>query len=558
MQKKTCISAGSSEKVRAIDRVLATYSIALRRVKIASVLVQVLGVLSAVSGAYLVGAIITGASLSSQWPLVVALVAFSTGNFLLSSLNSYWSHSIAFRTLVEMRKVLYVKLDSLAPAYVIERRSGDLARTALSDIGLLELYIAHTLPDFLQAIVVTPIALLIIGFFHWSLMLVLAPFLIAAATVPDWLAKKAEAQGRAYRDAAGRMSADTVDCVQGLREVVAFGAKETSLGKLDRAQKDYSDAYVAFEKRSGFERGVGDAILSIGMISILVLGAWLVFHGRMSAAFFPAATVLAAMAFTPIMQLMNVARQLSQTAASAERVFGIMSTTPSVADLVTSPPAGPIAHDVAFDDVRFRYRDELPEVLKGVSFRIEAGETLALVGHSGAGKSTCTYLLLRLWDPSSGAIRIGGHGLQEFPQEALRDMIAYIPQDVYLFGMSVKENIRIGRGDATDHEVEEAARRAFASEFIEDLPDKWDTVLGERGATLSGGQRQRIAIARAFLKNAPILVMDEAVSSLDTESEVAVRKAMSEVAQGRTTLIVAHRPSTIKSADRIVMLDEGT
>ncbi|MDD4567769.1 MAG: ATP-binding cassette domain-containing protein, partial [Methanoculleus chikugoensis] len=200
---------------------------------------------------------------------------------------------------------------------------------------------------------------------------------------------------------------------------------------------------------------------------------------------------------------------------------------------------------------------ELPEVLKGVTFGVSPGETVALVGRSGAGKSTCTYLMLRLWDPTVGSVRIGGHDLRDFPQEYLRDMIAYVPQDVYLFNVSVRENIRIGRGDATDAEVEDAARRAFALDFITALPDRWDTVLGERGATLSGGQRQRIAIARAFLKDAPILVMDEAVSSLDTESEANVRKAVKEVSRGRTTLIVAHRPSTIRSADRIIVLEEG-
>jgi len=192
-----------------------------------------------------------------------------------------------------------------------------------------------------------------------------------------------------------------------------------------------------------------------------------------------------------------------------------------------------------------------------VNLTVSPGETVALVGSSGAGKSTCTYLLLRLWDSAEGSVRIGGHDLREFPQEYLRDMIAYVPQDVYLFNMSVKDNIRIGKSDATDIEIREAARRAFALDFIEALPDKWDTVLGERGATLSGGQRQRIAIARAFLKNAPILVMDEAVSSLDTESEVNVRRAIKEISAGRTTLIVAHRPSTIRSADRVIMLANG-
>ncbi|WP_269852094.1 ATP-binding cassette domain-containing protein [Methanosarcina horonobensis] len=189
--------------------------------------------------------------------------------------------------------------------------------------------------------------------------------------------------------------------------------------------------------------------------------------GYMNIALYPVAAVLTAMAFSPVMHLLNIARQLSQTAAAADRVFGIMNTQPSVVDRVVSPPKGPIIPEVRFEDVRFRYDPKLPEVLKGVNLTVSPGETVALVGSSGAGKSTCTYLLLRLWDPTEGSVRIGGHDLRQFPQEYLRNMIAYVPQDVYLFNISVRENIRIGRSDATDAEVREAARRAFALDFIE-------------------------------------------------------------------------------------------
>lgn len=544
-------------KVRVIDRLLTCYHLDLWKVRIASIAIQVLGILIAITGAYLVGAVLTGSSVADLWVTIGLLVIFTMAQFGLSSLNSYWSHVVAFRSLAEMRKALYRKLDELAPAYVIKRRSGDLARSALSDVNLLELYIAHTLPEYLQAIIVTPLALICIGLIHWGLMIALAPFLIAAVTVPDWFARRAEAQGKAHRALAGEMSADVIDYIQGMREIVAFGAVKQSTKRLDLSQQKYSDTYVAYESRSGTERGAGDALLAAGMLVTVALGGWLSIQGYMNIALYTVAAILAAMAFSPVMHLLNIARQLSQTAAAADRVFGIMNTQPSVADKVTSPPPGPIVPEVRFEDVRFSYGPELPEVLKGVNFSVSPGETIALVGHSGAGKSTCTYLLLRLWDPVSGSVKIGGHDLQEFPQEYLRNLIAYVPQDVYLFNISVRENIRLGRGDATDAEVEYAARKAYALDFIESLPDKWNTVLGERGATLSGGQRQRIAIARAFLKNAPIMVMDEAVSSLDTESEVTVRKAIKEISKGRTTLIVAHRLSTIRSADRVVMLAEG-
>jgi ABC-type multidrug transport system fused ATPase/permease subunit len=212
---------------------------------------------------------------------------------------------------------------------------------------------------------------------------------------------------------------------------------------------------------------------------------------------------------------------------------------------------------VAFEGVSFRYDDDLPDALAEVGFAVEEGQRVALVGHSGAGKSTCANLLLRLWDVREGAVTVGGTDVRDLTQRDLRSLIAVVPQDVYLFHASVAENLRLGDPDASDDAVHAAAALAQAAPFIERLPDGYDTVLGERGASISGGQRQRLAIARALLRDAPILVMDEAVANLDAESEAALQAAMAEVARDRTTLLIAHRPSTIRTADRVVVLDHG-
>ena len=205
----------------------------------------------------------------------------------------------------------------------------------------------------------------------------------------------------------------------------------------------------------------------------------------------------------------------------------------------------------------FRYATDLPAALEAASFSVEPGESVALVGHSGAGKSTCIHLLMRFWDVTDGAIMIGGHDVRAFPQSALRELIAWVPQDVYLFNMTIRENIRLARPDAGDAEVEKAARAALAHDFIMRMPHGYDTNAGERGVRMSGGQRQRIAIARALLKDAPILVMDEAVSNLDSENERLLRAAMARVRAGRTSLVIAHRLPTIRGADRIVVLENG-
>jgi ATP-binding cassette, subfamily C, bacterial CydC len=235
----------------------------------------------------------------------------------------------------------------------------------------------------------------------------------------------------------------------------------------------------------------------------------------------------------------------------------LIEQPPPVTDLVEAAPAGPITPVARFDGVSFAYRDDLRPAVEDVSFEIRPGETVALVGHSGAGKSTCANLLLRFWDVTAGSITIGGHDVRDFPAEDLRRLMTLVPQDTFLFNTSLRENIRLGRAEATDAEVEAAARAAQAHRFIVELPNGYDTVAGELGARMSGGQRQRIAIARALLKDAPILVMDEAVSNLDAASEQAVTAATNSARQGRTTLVIAHRLSTIYTADRIVVLDRG-
>jgi ATP-binding cassette subfamily B protein len=284
----------------------------------------------------------------------------------------------------------------------------------------------------------------------------------------------------------------------------------------------------------------------------------------MSREWYPVATLLAVNIFLPVMEISRMARNFNVLQASARRVFSVMETPPTVSDLVKDDPTDEYEKTVVFDNITFRYADDnlkepcaVPNVLENVSFQVRAGETVALVGHSGAGKSTCANLLLRFWDAKDGAIRIGSHNIRSFTQKGLRDLIAVVPQEIYLFNTTILDNIRFGNPGATENDVIQAAKFALAHDFIAALPEGYDTVAGERGAQLSGGQRQRIAIARAFLKKAPVLLMDEALSSLDAKNERKVQSAMKALKEGRTTIIIAHRLSTILTADRIVALRGG-
>lgn len=427
----------------------------------------------------------------------------------------------------------------------------------ISDVELLELFFAHTLGPLIVAVAVPVAALIALLAFHWALALALAPALLLLASVPVWLRKRAEAQGTLLRARIGDLSAESVDTLQGLRELVAFGAGARHLRRVRDSDRALQDAKVANGVRSGLEHAATDAISALGMLAVLGTAALLVTRGALELELFPVAVVLAATTFQPVIAVTEAARELNLVLAGAARIDAILDAPAPVVDRVTQSPPGTIEPRVRFAGVSFRYGPQLPDAVTDVSFTIAPGETVALVGHSGAGKSTCAQLLLRMWDVRQGTITIGGHDLLDFPQEELRGLLTLVPQDAYLFNITLRENIRLGRPDATDDQVQAAARSALADEFITALPDGYETVAGELGARLSGGQRQRIAIARALLKDAPILVMDEAVANLDAASEQEVTVAMAAAREGRTTLIIAHRLSTIRSADRVVVLDHG-
>jgi ATP-binding cassette subfamily C protein CydCD len=490
-------------------------------------------------------------------PLLIALGVVAPLAGLLHWVESWLAHDVAYRLLTDMRLEVFHKLDALAPAYLTRRRTGDLVGVATHDVELIEYFFAHTVTPALVAVLVPLAVLAVLGAIGWPLALVLVPFLLYTALIPVLGRGRIDRLGSRAREASGDLNAHVVDTVQGLAEIVAYG-RVRSWGEALRVKAERFYALrLPFLRDLARQTALQEIATGFGGLVVIGTGAWLAREGRLDPGTLPLLTLLALSAFVPLWEVAQVGRQLADTLGSARRLHAVEAEPVPVRDGrgVTSVDGGGVAIELA--DVRFTYPSRTRPALDGVSLRIAIGSTVAVVGPSGAGKTTIAALLLRFWDPQQGAVRLFGHDLRDYGLDDLRRRIALVAQDTYLFHDTLRANIVLARPDASDAEVRTAVERAALAELVDSLPDGLATVVGERGARLSGGQRQRVAIARAFLKDAPVLVLDEATSHLDAVSEASVRQALERLSRDRTTLVIAHRLSTVRDADAIVVLDEG-
>ena len=508
-----------------------------------------------VISALLVGQVITGGDLTV---LLVLLGVFVPLAAFFTWAESWVAHDLAYRLLAEMRVDVYNKLDPLTPAYMVRRRSGDLVSIVGGDVELVEFFFAHTITPAFVAILVPAGVLATLAFVAWPIALVLSPFLLAVAISPFMAQKRSEGLGDELRSQLGDVHAHMVDSIQGMREISAFGQGSARTAEMVDNSWRFAYFQLRFLKERAFQIGFIEGMTALGGLAVLTMGAWLMTEGEISRPQLILSVILSVAAFAPISDIARTIKQLMETLAAARRLFVVHDEPVPVVD-----GPGVQAHEnglspaISFDHVGFSYGHGEAQALHGVSFDVEAGQTVALVGRSGAGKTTCANLAMRFWDPGEGHVRLSGHDLRDYELDDLRRQIALVSQDTYLFNASIRDNLRLGKIEASDSEVEAAAQQANAHEFITAFPDGYNTLVGERGMQLSGGQRQRISIARAILKNAPVLILDEATSHLDAVNERQVRQALETLMAGRTTVVIAHRLSTIRDADRIVVLDNG-
>ena len=528
-------------------RLVVTFALGVARV---AALIGV-GVLSA-----LVVRAVSRGEPTGAWLVSLLIVAPLAG--VLHWLESWLAHDMAYRLLADMRMRFFRKLVELGPAYLASRRTGDLLGVATHDIELIEYFFAHTITPGLVAVLVPAVVLATLAAFGGPMALAVLPFLAYAALSPVLGRGRIDRLSARAREASGELNAHTVDSVQGLGEIVAF-QQEAQRGEALAARAiAYARARMPFLADLARQSALQEVATGLGGLAVTLSGAWLVAGGRLEAAMLPLLTLLAMSAFVPVWEIAQVGRQLADTLAATRRVHAVHREAVRIADGPGVPgPRRETAAAIALHGVTFTYPGRRRPALQDVSFTVPAGAMVALVGPSGAGKTTIASLLLRFWDPDAGAITLGGHDLRQWRLEGLRREIALVAQDTHLFNDTLAGNIRIARPEATAAEVEAAIERASLLPLVRSLPDGLDTRVGERGLQLSGGQRQRVAIARAFLREAPVLILDEATSHLDAVNEQVVQEALAGLARTRTTLVIAHRLSTVRAADQIVVLDEG-
>jgi ATP-binding cassette subfamily C protein CydCD len=508
-----------------------------------------------VVSALVVAAVKTGTPYD-QYLVILAVIAPLAG--ILHWMESWLAHDMAFRMLAQMRIALFEKLDKLAPAYLLRRRTGDLVAMATHDVELVEYFFAHTVAPALVAVLVPALVFGTLLYFGWQMAIALLPFLLIVALSPLYMRERIDALGSRAREAFADLNAHVVDTIQGLNEIIAFEHVARRKAEMNARTNRNLSLRIPFFRDLTIQMALLEVATGLGGLAIVFTGARLVAAGELAAGTLPLLTLLAMAAFLPVSEIAHVGRQLADTLGATRRLYAVHHEKVAVADGAGATlPAVRGGASLEFRNVGFTYFSNRRLALEDASFFAPAGSTVALVGSSGAGKTTAAHLLMRFFDPQMGEVRMNGVSLRAYKLDALRDQIALVTQDTYLFNESLRANILLARPNAGEEDIRQAVERAALTEFVAALPEGLETHVGERGVRLSGGQRQRVAIARAFLKDAPVLILDEATSHLDAVNEQAVRHALEELMSERTTVVIAHRLSTVRDAEKIVVLDAG-
>lgn len=502
----------------------------------------------------LIGALVNGtAGLDRCINRCLIMGIWWVARYLLHSLSTMISHHATFSVLAEIRMRLMKKLSTLPLGTVQERSSGSYKSIIVERVDSIEVTLAHMLPEMTSNIVGALAVLVLLFCVDWRMALAT---LIVLPVGGAFFMMMFSGYGPKFRravESTKNLNDTAVEYINGIEVIKAFGRAKTSYGKFVAAAKEGADCYIEWMRSCLFGQSAGMAIIPSTLLGILPIGCLLYMNGSLPAETFITVIILSFGVMQPIITAFSYTDDIAQVRTIVGEVTDILEKK----DLNRPESAKVLPKDnsIELKNVRFSYRDE--EVLHGVSLKVEAGTVNALVGPSGSGKSTIARLIASLWDVDSGSIELGGADIKELPLSECTRRISFVSQDNYLFDLSVRDNIRMGRKGATDEEVAEAAKKCGCHDFIMSLDNGYDTVCGSSGGHLSCGERQRISIARAMLKDAPIVILDEATSYTDPENEAVVQSALAKLIKGKTLLVIAHRLSTIVDADRIFVINGG-
>ena len=510
--------------------------------------------------------------------IIIIMIVIAVLRGILHYAEQYCNHFIAFKLLAIIRHKVFAALRKLCPAKLEGRDKGNLISIITTDIELLEVFYAHTISPIAIATLTSGVMVIFIGRYHWLAgMLALAAYLIVGVVIPMWNGKRGSQKGMEFRTNFGELNSFVLDSLRGLDETIQYGQGEKRKEQMSRRSKNLAEMQESLSRMEGSQRSFTNMAILMASFGMLALTIWLYTKGEMGFDGILTCTIAMMGSFGPVVALSSLSNNLNQTLASGERVLSLLEETPLVEEIpgnveisgaenkkggnVKSQAAAESEMDVsAFSgaearDVTFAYGEEI--ILDDYSLKLQPGKITGIHGASGSGKSTLLKLLMRFWDVQEGSVSVDGTDVRKIPTKHLRDMESYVTQETHLFHDSIANNIAIAKPGAAREEIMEAAKKASIHEFIMTLPKGYDTEVGELGDTLSGGEKQRIGIARAFLHDAPLILMDEPTSNLDSLNEGIILKSLKESAKKKTVVLVSHRVSTMNVADVVYEMENG-
>ena len=551
----------------------------LLHIMLAAIILGTLGYLCAIfltilAGQVIVHGLLTGAAgmtvpVDNMWlvftpvkTIITVMIVIAVLRGILHYMEQYCNHFIAFKLLAIIRHKVFAALRKLCPAKLEGRDKGNLISIITTDIELLEVFYAHTISPIAIATLTSIIMVIFIGRYHWLAgLLALAAYLIVGVAIPMWNGKRGSQKGMEFRTNFGELNSFVLDSLRGLDETIQYGQGEKRKEQMSEHSKNLAGMQESLSKMEGSQRSFTNMVILLASFGMLALTIWLYAKGEMGFEGILTCTIAMMGSFGPVVALSSLSNNLNQTLASGERVLSLLEETPLVEEIPGDvETSGAESKEHGFtgaeaENVTFAYGEEV--ILDNYSLKLQPGKITGIHGASGSGKSTLLKLLMRFWDVQDGSVSVDGTDVRKIPTKHLRDMESYVTQETHLFHDSIANNIAIAKPGASREEIMEAAKKASIHDFIMTLPKGYDTEVGELGDTLSGGEKQRIGIARAFLHECPLILLDEPTSNLDSLNEGIILKSLKESAEKKTVVLVSHRVSTMNVADVVYEMENG-